>query len=71
ILNCDSAAVRRLANQGYLEPHPSGGEDTITTRSVARSAQQLISIAEINARLGSKERRAERWLGAHGMQPRT
>ena len=68
ILNCDSAAVRYLTERGHRERCVSGDDDALTTRSVVRAARQLISMAEINARLGFQERSANLWLRTHGIQ---
>lgn len=64
ILNCSPASLGYLVERKFLERHDVGGTVGFTFQSVVRTAKLLISLSEINARLGFSERSASAWLEA-------
>jgi transposase len=64
ILNCSSAAVQALIAAGKVDLQ-EGGVSFASVQTISRS---LISLDEINARLGFQERRAVTWLHQQKLQ---
>ncbi|MCW2410382.1 MULTISPECIES: transposase [unclassified Sphingobium] len=64
ILNCSAAAVQTLIARSALDLQEGG----IVLSSVQAVSRQLISLDEINARLGFQERRAVTWLHQQKLQ---
>lgn len=65
ILNCSTPAIEGLISAKRLII--VGNDGGICLASLRTIAKSLVSLEEINARLGFQERRAASWLRAHGI----
>lgn len=66
ILNCEPAQLASLIETERLAIIGDG--QTVSLAGVRRTSKLLVSLEEINARLGFQERRAASWLHRHGIK---